>query len=88
MVVTGRLRTSYSVLVQRIVAANGLHIHICVCANRQLGTFVPASQTFTAATIRVTRTEYDGQSRPVTVTQNYRPELPVWRIRRCECADR
>ncbi|NOK62174.1 MAG: hypothetical protein GFH27_549327n4 [Chloroflexi bacterium AL-W] len=41
------------------------------------GTFDPQTRTFDAATERVTFTEYDTHSRPVTVTRNYRPELPL-----------
>ncbi len=41
------------------------------------GTFDPATRTWSQATTRVTRTEYDALSRPVTVTLNYRPGLPA-----------
>jgi len=37
------------------------------------GTVDPATRTFSGATTRTTRTEYDAQSRPVTVTLNYQP---------------
>jgi RHS repeat-associated protein len=40
------------------------------------GAFNPATLQFTDSTTRVTRTEYDAQSRPVTTTLNYRPGLP------------
>jgi RHS repeat-associated protein len=40
------------------------------------GTFDPVTLTFSDATTRVTRTEYDAFSRPVTVTLNYHPGLP------------
>ncbi|GIV96608.1 MAG: hypothetical protein KatS3mg057_1265 [Herpetosiphonaceae bacterium] len=41
------------------------------------GTFDPATRTFSAATARVTRTEYDALSRPVTVTLNDQPGVPA-----------
>ncbi|KAB8144824.1 hypothetical protein F8S13_03020 [Chloroflexia bacterium SDU3-3] len=41
------------------------------------GTFNPQTLTFSAATTRVTKTEYDSLSRPVTTTLNYRPGLPA-----------
>ncbi len=40
------------------------------------GTFDPIAQRFSAATRRVTHTEYDALSRPVTVTLNYQPGVP------------
>ena len=41
------------------------------------GSFDPLDRTFDAATTRVTHTEYDKLSRPVTVTQNYQPGEPI-----------
>ncbi|MCG8353695.1 MAG: hypothetical protein MI924_38515, partial [Chloroflexales bacterium] len=41
------------------------------------GTFDPGLRRFSAATERVTRTEYDDQSRPITVTLNYQPSVPA-----------
>lgn len=41
------------------------------------GAFDPATLRFSDTTTRVTRTEYDQLSRPVTVTLNYRPDLPI-----------
>ena len=41
------------------------------------GTFDPATRTFSESTERVTRTEYDALSRPVTMTMNYRPDEPA-----------
>jgi RHS repeat-associated protein len=41
------------------------------------GGFDPATLRFSTATTRVTRTEYDQLSRPVTTTLNYRPGLPT-----------
>ncbi|MFP4440377.1 MAG: discoidin domain-containing protein, partial [Chloroflexaceae bacterium] len=41
------------------------------------GTFDPATRSFSQATERVTRTEYDELSRPVTVTLNYQPGVPA-----------
>ena len=41
------------------------------------GSFDLASLTWSQATTRTTRTEYDSQSRPVTVTLNYQPGRPV-----------
>jgi YD repeat-containing protein len=41
------------------------------------GGFDPATLQFSAATTRVTRSEYDALSRPVTTTLNYRPGLPA-----------
>jgi hypothetical protein len=52
---------------QRLVTQTGI----------QTGTFDTATRTFSAATTRVTRTQYDAQSRPVTTTLNYQPGLPV-----------
>gem|GEM_PF-807043 len=40
------------------------------------GTFNLATRIFSDTTTRMTRTEYDDQSRPITVTLNYRPDLP------------
>jgi RHS repeat-associated protein len=37
------------------------------------GAFDPTTRTFSGATTRATRTEYDAQSRPITVTLNYQP---------------
>src|SRR6185295_15773738 len=41
------------------------------------GSFNVATLRFSAATTRVTRTQYDELGRPVTVTLNYRPDLPA-----------
>ena len=41
------------------------------------GTFDTTARTFSDSAIRMTRTEYDALSRPVTTTLNYRPDLPV-----------
>ena len=41
------------------------------------GSFTLATKTFSQATTRTTRTEYDSLSRPMTVTLNYQPGLPV-----------
>ncbi|NOK89609.1 MAG: hypothetical protein GFH26_640189n1, partial [Chloroflexi bacterium AL-N15] len=41
------------------------------------GSFDPLDRTFDTATTRVTRTEYDDLSRPVTMTQNYQPGEPI-----------
>jgi RHS repeat-associated protein len=41
------------------------------------GTFDPTTQQFSAATGRVTQITYDRLSRPITVTLNYRPDLPT-----------
>ena len=41
------------------------------------GSFDTSTQRFSQAATRVTRTQYDAQSRPMTVTLNYRPDLPV-----------
>src|SRR5262245_51728352 len=41
------------------------------------GSFTLATRTFSQAAERVTRTEYDTLSRPVTVTLNYQPGQPV-----------
>ncbi len=40
------------------------------------GTFDPVTRTWSEATVRVTRTQYDALSRPVTVTLNYQHKLP------------
>ena len=39
------------------------------------GTFDPGARTFSAVTTRATRTEYDGLSRALTTTLDYRPDL-------------
>ncbi len=41
------------------------------------GVLDPQTLRFSSSTSRITRTEYDSQSRPVTVTLNYRPDLPA-----------
>ncbi len=41
------------------------------------GTFDPGTLRFSTTTTRVTRTEYDILSRPITITLNYRPDLPT-----------
>ena len=41
------------------------------------GSFNLATRTFSDSATRVTRTEYDTLSRPITTTLNYRPELPT-----------
>ncbi|MCG8353759.1 MAG: RHS repeat protein, partial [Chloroflexales bacterium] len=41
------------------------------------GTFDPGLRRFSAATERVTRTEYDDLNRPITVTLNYQPGVPA-----------
>jgi RHS repeat-associated protein len=41
------------------------------------GTFDTSTLQFSAATSRVTKTEFDALSRPMTVTLNYRPDLPI-----------
>ncbi|HEU4321507.1 MAG TPA: DUF6531 domain-containing protein [Roseiflexaceae bacterium] len=41
------------------------------------GTFDPATRTWSEATLRVTRTQYDALSRPVTVTLNYQRRQPL-----------
>ncbi|WP_322489328.1 SBBP repeat-containing protein [Chloroflexus sp.] len=41
------------------------------------GTFDPSTRTFSSATTRTTRTEYDALSRPITITLNYQPGVPA-----------
>ncbi|HEU4327339.1 MAG TPA: RHS repeat-associated core domain-containing protein [Roseiflexaceae bacterium] len=41
------------------------------------GTFDPATRTWSEVTLRVTRTQYDTLSRPVTVTLNYQHKQPI-----------
>ena len=41
------------------------------------GTFDTTARTFSDSAIRVTRTEYDALSRPVTTTLNYHSDLPI-----------
>lgn len=41
------------------------------------GSFDPLTRSFSGETTRTTFTEYDDQSRPITVTLNYQPALPA-----------
>ena len=71
-------RTAPEVNVATLYAYDGLGRTTLVTQTGLLdNTFDPLTKTFSDELTRTTRTEYDAQSRPITVTLNYQPGVPA-----------